>query len=37
MGPLESLADHLGLVTLCVLSAVLTAFLVYSMVHPERF
>jgi K+-transporting ATPase KdpF subunit len=37
MSPLQTLGDHLGLVTLCVLSLALTLYLVYSMVHPERF
>jgi K+-transporting ATPase KdpF subunit len=37
MGTLQSLADNLGLVTLGVLSLALTIYLVYSMVHPERF
>jgi K+-transporting ATPase KdpF subunit len=37
MGPLEAVAQNLGLTTLCVLSTALTLFLVYSMVHPERF
>ncbi len=37
MGPLEAIAQNLGLATLTVLSVALTAYLVYSMLHPERF
>jgi len=37
MGLLEALADNLGLVTLTALALLLTIYLAYSMVHPERF
>jgi K+-transporting ATPase KdpF subunit len=37
MGPLQAVAQNLGLTALCVISVALTLFLVYSMVHPERF
>ena len=37
MGPLGWVVDHFGLVVLTVLAIVLTIYLVYSMVHPERF
>jgi len=37
MGALEAVAQNLGLAALCVISTVLTAYLAYSMVHPERF
>jgi K+-transporting ATPase KdpF subunit len=37
MGFLAGLAQHTGLLTLTVISVVLTIYLVYSMLHPERF
>ncbi len=37
MGLVSSLADNLGLVTLTVLAVGLTIYLLYAMVHPERF
>ncbi len=37
MGLVQALADHLGLLTLTAIAVVLTLYLVYSMVHPERF
>ncbi|HXY46880.1 MAG TPA: K(+)-transporting ATPase subunit F [Thermoplasmata archaeon] len=37
MGFLELVAQHLGLVVLTVLGVLLTIYLVYSMLHPERF
>jgi K+-transporting ATPase KdpF subunit len=37
MGLLVALAQNLGLATLTVLAVALTGYLVYSMLHPERF
>ncbi len=37
MGLLEAVAQNLGLAVLTAVSVMLTAYLVYSMVHPERF
>jgi K+-transporting ATPase KdpF subunit len=37
MGLFESLAQNLGLATLSVIAIGLTVYLIYSMVHPERF
>ncbi len=37
MGPLEALAQNLGLATLTILALALSGYLVYSMLHPERF
>jgi K+-transporting ATPase KdpF subunit len=37
MGLVQSLANHLGLTVLTVLALALTLYLIYSMVHPERF
>jgi K+-transporting ATPase KdpF subunit len=37
MGPLDTIAQNLGLTTLTVIAVVLTLYLVYSMIHPERF
>ncbi len=37
MGPLDWVAQNLGLVALTVLSVALVGYLVYSMIHPERF
>jgi len=37
MGPLDEIAQNLGLTTLTVVAVVLTIYLVYSMLHPERF
>jgi K+-transporting ATPase KdpF subunit len=37
MGLFEAIAQNLGLTTLTVLAVVLTIYLVYSMLHPERF
>lgn len=37
MEVLSAIAQNLGLVVLTAISVGLTAYLVYSMVHPERF
>jgi K+-transporting ATPase KdpF subunit len=37
MGPLYAIAQHLGLTALTVIALALTIYLIYSMVHPERF
>jgi K+-transporting ATPase KdpF subunit len=37
MGPLSSLEQHLGLVTLTAIAAVLTLYLLYAMIRPEKF
>jgi len=37
MGLLETLAQNLGLTVLTVLSIALCGYLVFSMLHPERF
>ncbi len=37
MGPPPWLTQNLGLIVLTVLAVGLTIYLVYSMVHPERF
>ena len=37
MGSFAWMVQHLGLVTLSVLCLGLTAYLVYCMIHPERF
>ncbi len=37
MGILGTLDAHLGLLSLTAIAVVLTVYLVYSMVHPERF
>jgi hypothetical protein len=36
MGALTWVVNDLGLVTLTILVSVLAAFLVYTMLHPER-
>jgi len=37
MGLLSDLLQNLGLVVLTITGAGLTAYLTYSMLHPERF
>ncbi len=37
MGPLGWVAQNLGLVSLTLICVVLTFYLVYCMIHPERF
>jgi len=37
MGSLGWVVQHLGLVTLSVICLVLTFYLIYCMIHPERF
>jgi K+-transporting ATPase KdpF subunit len=37
MGTGAAIGQHLGLVVFTVLSILLTVYLVYSMLHPERF
>ncbi len=37
MGLLDSVLQNLGLTLLTGIAVVLTAYLAYSMVHPERF
>lgn len=37
MGALGAIEQNLGLVALTVIAFALTMFLVYSMIHPERF
>jgi K+-transporting ATPase KdpF subunit len=37
MGPLDWVWHNLGLVTLTVICLALTVYLVYCMIHPERF
>ena len=37
MGPLGWVAQNLGLVSLTLVCVVLTFYLVYCMIHPERF
>jgi K+-transporting ATPase KdpF subunit len=37
MGLLEAVTQHLGLAVLTALAVGLTLYLIYSMVHPERF
>jgi K+-transporting ATPase KdpF subunit len=32
-----ALADHLGLVVLTVVAIALSLYLIYAMVHPEKF
>ena len=37
MGLLSTIVQNLGLTTLTVIAVILTIYLVYSMLHPERF
>ncbi len=37
MGLLEAMAQHLGLVVFTAIAIFLCGFLIYSMLHPERF
>jgi len=37
MGLLTALADNLGLASLTVLALALTGYLLYAMIHPEKF
>ncbi|MGD0249625.1 MAG: K(+)-transporting ATPase subunit F [Thermoplasmata archaeon] len=37
MGLTGALSQHLGLAVLTAVAVALTIYLVYSMVHPERF
>jgi K+-transporting ATPase KdpF subunit len=37
MGPFNAVAENLGLTTLTAIAVFLTLYLIYSMVHPERF
>jgi K+-transporting ATPase KdpF subunit len=37
MGPLGWLSQNLGLVSLMLICVGLTVYLVYCMIHPERF
>jgi len=37
MGLLAALAANLGLATLTLLSVALTIYLLYVMIHPEKF
>jgi len=37
MGSLDWVVQHLGLVTLSLLCLGLTFYLIYCMIHPERF
>ncbi|MCI4365641.1 MAG: potassium-transporting ATPase subunit F [Thermoplasmata archaeon] len=37
MGPFGWLQENLGLTTLTLLCLLLTAYLVYAMIHPEEF
>jgi len=37
MGPLGWLSQNLGLVSLTFICVGLTVYLVYCMIHPERF
>ena len=37
MGALAALADHLGLVVLTALALGLSGYLIYAMIHPEKF
>jgi K+-transporting ATPase KdpF subunit len=37
MGLVAALADNLGLATLTLISIGLTIYLLYAMIHPEKF
>ncbi|HTW39645.1 MAG TPA: K(+)-transporting ATPase subunit F [Thermoplasmata archaeon] len=37
MGTVSALAQNFGLVTLTVIAIVLTVYLLYAMIHPEKF
>jgi len=37
MGPFDWVGQHLGLMMLTVICIGLTLYLVYCMIHPERF
>jgi K+-transporting ATPase KdpF subunit len=37
MGPLSWLVQDTGLITLTALAVVLTFYLLYAMIYPERF
>ena len=37
MGPAPWLTQNLGLVALSALGIAMTAYLIYVMIHPERF
>ena len=37
MGPVSALAHNLGLVTLTLIAVALTIYLLWVMIHPERF
>ncbi|MGI0131217.1 MAG: K(+)-transporting ATPase subunit F [Thermoplasmata archaeon] len=37
MGLVSALAENLGLLTLTVLAVGLTLYLLYVMIHPEKF
>jgi K+-transporting ATPase KdpF subunit len=37
MSPLAPLTDNLGLTALTVLAVALCIYLIYAMIHPEKF
>jgi K+-transporting ATPase KdpF subunit len=37
MGPIPWLAPNLGLITLTLVALGLTIYLLYAMIHPEKF
>jgi K+-transporting ATPase KdpF subunit len=37
MGPVTALTANLGLITLSLIAVALTIYLLYVMIHPERF
>jgi K+-transporting ATPase KdpF subunit len=37
MGTAAAIGQHLGLVVFTIVAIFLTGYLVYSMLHPERF
>ena len=37
MGTVSEIAQNFGLITLTVLSLALTVYLLYVMIHPEKF
>ncbi|HTT72951.1 MAG TPA: K(+)-transporting ATPase subunit F [Thermoplasmata archaeon] len=37
MAVLQALADNLGLTVLTVIAVALSLYLVYAMIHPEKF
>jgi K+-transporting ATPase KdpF subunit len=37
MGVASAVADHLGLIALTLIAVALCFYLIYAMIHPEKF